>query len=200
MPSNALLFKVIFILFGIQCMTCCSSCCGDSICISTELALMEIDHVDNGGTAPVPITVDSVSAMAYAIQVKYFGRELEGLCNHSLNNFLTSLSNKCYALSCPKDVYLSPDTIRQVIIYSSADFDQTHPAGTDLMEYFVEKTITQLPSSASHLDWFWPELKVVNYLLFAMPSSEMSQRFYIDVHLTNGRVLSDSTNHIVLKI
>ncbi len=199
MPTNAFLFRVIFILAGIHSLTCCSSCCGDSRCVSSELVSIEVHHLDNGGPQPVPIVSDSISAFSYAIEVNYHGRALEGLCSNFFRDVARSFSNPGMAFSCARDVYLSPDTIQQVLIYSTTDFDPTHPAGTDLSEYFIEKTITAvLPSSFDQP--YWPEILEVRFLLFTAPITQSQHRFLIDVHLTNGRILSDSTEQIVLKI
>lgn len=199
MPTNAFLFRVIFILAGIHSLTCCSSCCGDSRCVSSELVSIDVHHLDNGGHQPVPIVSDSISAFSYAIKVNYHGSELEGLCGYFLRDIALSFSNPSKAMSCERDVFLSPDTIQKVIIHSSTDFDPTHPAGTDLSEYFIEKTISEvLPSSYNQP--YWPEIREVRFLLFTAPVSESQHRFFIDVHLTNGRILSDSTEQIVLKI
>ncbi|MFK7908214.1 MAG: DUF5034 domain-containing protein [Chitinophagales bacterium] len=184
-----------------------TSCCEDEyIYFWSELYL---SNVDNRGERPITAEENRLPAIAYAI-----GMSMAYDFVHQTSP-LNGFSNSAYAYSCAES-YQRNDTIEAVRIRALSDFDEFHPAGTDLTDFFAAKTrgtVTAFSSTeektehaiavssfVENVNESEPYYILTDFDLFLLesPSQETAFQFIVEVELSNEKILVDTTESIIL--
>jgi len=186
-------------------------------------AAMLISNLDNSGPTPLLVENDTVPCCAYAIRVVVDRQEkaLDDQDMYSLahpsktKNLLTPIQHQglmqsAYAFSChcPEErIFIPADSLLSVHVYCLDDFDSSHPAGSDISSYFrIYRNEYMMVLADAHylsnyeLNSLDDEVLEFNLLLMEAPSSEGPQQFRVEINLSDGRVLEERTDAIVLSI
>lgn len=178
------------------------SCCDEVDCVESSLLEIKTFLYDNTGQSQVKITQDSsaIPAAGFKMALQFIGEETHrGPCIASANFFTEWFQNRALATKCPSPEYTSPDTLDHITIRSTKPFNQNYPSGSDLFELFVvDGTNGNSLDAMSSMPYWGNESDILNLLLFATPDSTRMHQFIVDVYMTSGRVVSDTTLNIAL--
>lgn len=166
----------------------CSGCCDESIEILIEASDVHGVHLNNAGEIPVLSSSNVIPAEAYVLGA-YFDLEDYLAAKREIAPFC--LGQKAFALSCWEE-YRSVHNIARWDISSLYDFDEAHPAGTLLNEYFV--VYNSLDINTSIWDY---QSDTVQFALFATPDSSR-QQFVLDIYFDNDSLVRDTTEVVWL--
>lgn len=192
-------------------VACCFSgdCCD---CIEPVLKnysnlSMTLGNLDNSGEKPIITNSKTVPKNAYGIGVS-FQRELVACSKKSFPTFFQS----AYAFSCncpPELQIMAKDSITAVKIFTVYDFDDSHSARSDISDYFKVYKYNSFVSIAEYLnsmnDYIYSgwtlydesELEFeVTLLLMTTPKIDKTNKFKVQVTLSDGRVLEQDTDEI----
>ncbi len=204
MPSNRLIIKVFFLFLISHILACCSGCVCEHNCSYTELASIEVAGLDNSGRQPVQPT-DTISALAFELQIKFYGKAPVQSCLNSWKKGLRDLSNPAMAFKCEAPRFESPDTISSLQIYSTSDFNTEYPIGSDLSDLFEVEFQSPFDNDrymrVDGIDStsYWPPERFARYYLFNAPDQISSHQFIVIVEMKNGSSFSDTTESIYLR-
>ena len=114
-----------------------------------------------------------------------------------------------YNLSeCPDNYYEIPNPVIELSIYALQDFDQTHPAGTLLNDYFVVRSInpkTKLPNykliseSMDVFNKYNGSYVDVDYILVHPPEQIGAYQFKVKLKFSNSDSTTVSSRLFTLK-
>jgi len=182
-------------------VSCCE--CQPPVEFKYTFDCIETFHLDNSGQAPAIVDKGVIHKEAYGIQIEYSLLPLA--CNKP---FSFSAFNAAYAYSCrcPPDIqYLAQDTISAIRIKNLNDFDQTHPADSDISDYFkvldYDKYITfqELIDAYETMYEEKPEKDLIKIFLMQPPTQTGEHRFQVEFLLSNGTILTSVTTPIKLE-
>lgn len=198
--------KVIFLLLLPLIAEVVISCCN---CVApltfrySNKAITAI-NLDNSGARPEESKADTIRKTAFGIRV-YLEREQLACLQKKPSLFITS----AYAYSCrcePATSYIAKDTIKEVRIITTNAFDNTHPAGSEIGAYFqVFDHFTLSPLAAYVKNWsptIFNETDLAplkDLLLMTPPTLGPEHSFRIEFHLSDGRVLQNTTSTVKLR-
>ncbi len=166
----------------------CTGCCDETIEFYIEASDVHTVHYNNAGENPVHSTSNNIPAEAYVLGA-YF--DLQDYIAENRGWEGVNFSNRALAASCLEEYRLIHD-IRSWEIRSLYDFDEDHPAGTPLNEYFAEYNDFDLKSSV----WNY-QSDTLQFALFAIPDSSR-QQFVLDIYFENDSLLRDTTTVVWL--
>ncbi len=183
--------RIIILFVFLQWMGC-TGCCENYECTYGELESVEFRAFNNAGPEPVEITIDTMPALAFILQLTFRGTKTE--CPENASNHGNPFISSAYAYKCIGPDFQSPDTIVSLTITSNQTFNENYPAGEDLTPLFV----TKVDDGFLYGPVGWtPDLER-NYYLFSKPSETATHRFFAELVLSDGRLIKDSTNFITL--
>lgn len=201
-PAMKIYQRGLFLLLSFHVISCLVSCCDEVDCVESKLNRIEVMCVDNTGPSPLQITADStqLSAAGYKMTIAFFGEETHrGPCVAATHGLLDWFQNRALATSCPHPEYSSPDTLQQIIIRSTKNFNPDYPAGSNLFGLFImDQENESAFRTLQNMPHWNDESGELDLLLFATPDSVRMHQFMVDVYMTSGRVISDTTIHIAL--
>jgi hypothetical protein len=180
------------------------SCC-DCPEVTTEFysnQFLEIDHLDNSGSVAIITNGPSVPKQAYGIQMR-LGLEKVACNPASRTHFIsTSYAFQC---DCPPPETIARDSVTTLEIFTTNDFDETHPANTDVSDYFkifVGSTYASIDDIIPNLSRiYYYELESVvttELLLMTPPTLNESHSFKVILTLSDGRTFEASSSPIIL--
>ncbi len=172
-----------------------SNCEGDYF-IEYEWLGMRVHHGDNSTRYPTISLEDSLYATNYVLILE-------------LNTIELSRKGR-YA--DPETSPRNMNPLDSLSITSAYDFDETHPAGTNLSDLFFilnDNYFYTLPADGSKGYYITaiyaedfekePVPSEIDLLLAASPTLSQFQRFKVEMILSNGVTYTDSTSTIKLK-
>ncbi len=204
MPSNKVVINVFFLFLITHMLSCCSGCVCEHNCSYSELASIEVNGFDNSGSQPV-VPTDTISALAFELQIKFYGKAPVQSCANTLMKVLKDLWNPAMAFKCDPPRFESPDTISDIRIFSTSDFNAEYTAGSDLSSFFEVEFQNPIDKDQYYqVDRFdstsyWPPERFARYFLFKTPEQISSHRFIVNVEMKNGSSFSDTTASIFLR-
>lgn len=166
----------------------CSGCCDGSTAVFFEASDVQAVHLNNAGEFPVLSTTNVIPAEAYVLGA-YFDLRDYYAARSTFDQF--HFGQQAYATSCPKEYQLVHE-ISRWDIRSLYDFDETHPAGALLNDYFVVYNSLDFNSRI----WNY-QSDTVQFALFATPDSSR-QQFVLDIYFDNDSVVRDTTEVVWL--
>jgi hypothetical protein len=135
---------------------------------------------------------DSVSREDYGIRIHFFEQKL-------ISQVPALFLNDLYATSCDES-YPTEDTIVDITIITLKPFNANTAAGEDVSEYFlelfhqypIEQEIERINQDKwSMVDYI--DLEVIDSTLY-----ESEHQFIVNVHLSDNRIMSDTTEPVIL--
>jgi hypothetical protein len=189
---------------------CCE--CLDTVLKNYSNKIMTVANLDNSGIQPVVTNSSSVPKNAYGIKVE-IQREIVACAQKQIPTFFSS----AYALSCecpPTLAIAAKDSIVSFKVFSVYDFDDDHPANSDISEFFrvtdydAYATIPQYLSTQSsfrysrfgYSKWTLTAEDQLNFeitlLLLTAPKINSANKFRVDITLSDGRIFEQETIEI----
>jgi hypothetical protein len=194
-----LVLPFVFQVFG--------SCWCDCECDNVETShytfqSIAVQHLDNSGPSPVTAS-GQVLKHAYGIGVT-INREQTARVEPIPCNF--SFFQSAYANDCVSGEYVAVDTISTFKIFSLADFDETHPANSDISAYFKISNLNGYTALDDYVDVYGAstiynpgELQnELQILLMTPPTLGTTHQFKVEIVLTDGTVIEKTTTSIDL--
>ena len=108
-----------------------------------------------------------------------------------------------YACKCPAPMFYPKDSIVSIQIYSDKSFDETHPAGANIAEFFKIDEFSQLTSFEDYLKYTAPAFTSLfpyswfRCVLTATTIEEGEYEFTFVVGLSDDRILEQSIKTIL---
>ncbi len=196
-------FFVFALALSLQLISGCVDCnCGpikDFYLTAFDVSAKNIDV-----TLPQPIKTDTnvIASANYGIQIEIKKRQFV-LRKRQINWGLIQTAQAC---DCAYN-FMDKEDILSLEIFSTNDFDASHPKNTDLSLYFkVKKNQTlmsiadyikshnNLPSSSSP----GPFIFFNGFRLQVAPSNSRKHKFKVRVTLSDGRILETETTEVEL--
>ena len=162
-----------------------------------KVTAVHLVNVDNSGNSPLDDSTGPIATRAYGIHMKYTS-QLYG------PNKNADPDGGTYVLASPLTVFT---------IYSSTDFDSTHPAGASLNDYFLYGESFDQPSAPFSLDsalaggWVMSTGQSFaqtgtsqpwesdNYLFLMQPPAAPGYRtFLVNIRFADNTQFTDSTS------
>jgi len=205
--------KKILIVLSIPVMAeiaiaCCD--CLETISKNYSHKSIVVQHLDNSGEKP-EVTYGSVPKHAYGVRVT-FTREVVACRAKQTPTFFQS----AYAFSCdcPPELTIAPkDSIVSIHLFAEHDFDPSHPADSDVSDYF-KVYFPDAFSFTSIEDYLQPVINYRGYsnlvlfdesqleeeltLLLMTPPENTVNKFRIQITLSDGRIFEQTTEEIDL--
>lgn len=197
--------KIALVLFAGFTLRLIVSCCDCQLPVEYKYTFdcIETFHLDNAGKVPSIVEKGVIRKEAYGLQIEFSLLQLA--CNKP---FRFSAFNAAYATSCacpPEIQYLAQDTISAIRVKNLNDFDQSHPANSDISDYFkvldYDKYITfqELIAAPETLYVEKPVKDSIQLFLMQPPTQTGEHRFQVEFLLSNGMILTTVTSPINLE-
>jgi Domain of unknown function (DUF5034) len=162
-----------------------------------------LNNLDNSGKISIVAPADSVVKTAFGIQINVKREKIA-----SIKCPTNAQKNIVYSTSCdclPLFQFLPKDSIINVKIFTSNQFNTTHPMGSDITEYFKSidefkysgidkfiKTLNQTITDDSELE------SLTNLFLMTPPEKKGRFVFRLQLTLLDNSTLEFSTKEILL--
>lgn len=195
-------FYIIGLLLIMDLLSACCNCLEPVFGRYTHLSI-SLNNLNNAGISPVLTENDTIPKQAYGIRINLNAAALA--CATPKPAFLVSSS---YAFSCkcyPANVLFAKDSMVQLQIFTLNPFDELHPAGAEITEYF--KRFTH-PNYSEISDWVQTKTNTIydasnlnssfDILLMNAPKELTQHAFRVRISLSDGRILETLTPSIVL--
>lgn len=162
-----------------------------------ELVVSNLKYTD---TEHVELTTDSINKEEYGIQL-WFVRK-ENTCQVKSTGLFI---NSALACSCDGQQGKALDRFESMRVFTLQPFDSIHPAESDITEYFIGEPynpmsipdyIASQNTDNGYTYYRYPDFMSIK--LIATPDSVISRQFNVEVTMTDGRVLSQLTQPVVL--
>ena len=196
--------KVILILFFpflIEIIVSCCNCSEPEVATFTHTNVL-LEHLDNSGESSRTTISDSILKEAYGLQINL---DREFLACNPLQNHSFFISSYALSCDCNQIAYIPREYVTDIIIISSHDFDNTHLAGDDISEYFKVLKSHSYQSITEYLkkeekDFVYDYLSTlrVQLLLMTPPTLNEFHEFKVQIFLSDGRILEQTTTPIYL--
>lgn len=164
---------------------------------------ISLNNLNNAGISPVLTENDTIPKQAYGIRINLNATVLA--CATPKPAFLLGSS---YAFGCrcePANVFFAKDSLVQIQVFTLNAFDELHPAGAEITEYF--KRFTH-PNFTEISDWVQTknntkyDVSDINssfdILLITAPKELTQHVFKVRISLSDGRVFEATTSSLVL--
>jgi len=192
-----MLKKISFLILGYVLMGCIAGCCDTYEEFDYRWQKLELLHLNNAGREPIFATTE-IAKEAYGMRVKLHPRIVSQAV--SFHPF-----NQAMALSCQQDVYNNPSYIETVTIYSVNQFSESIEAEADVTSLFKARRTgdnSEFYESVNELVASWGGssqdlLRSFDIYLMEPPTAGTHQ-FRVDIKLSNGRHLIDTSAPIEL--
>ncbi|GGB76509.1 hypothetical protein GCM10007424_15650 [Flavobacterium suaedae] len=128
-----------------------------------------------------------------------FGYKTTGSEYLAITKSFSHFSNTVYAFDCDKGYGGDKYPLVSISITSDTDFDETHPAGTELNDIiYTRGTIEGEYGVYGTLPEFDPSTINTYYMyLKAIPNNDNPHRFTIEIERVNGDVMTATSEEIV---
>lgn len=193
---------------------CCFSCMkkADYREIPVTLCSIDLQPIDNTGSSPQTAISDTVAAQAFGLKLQLNYMDEAGICK--INPMETvSFFPASYALGNNGKTayyYVPENPIDSLFIYSTEDFDASHPAGADLSAFFSVFKSYSYSSPMGYLGGerrilfenmaLQPKQEEVNLLLMKQPENSGNHQFTIRIYTRNGELFEQTLPSITLNV
>lgn len=193
---------------------CCFSCMkkADYREIPVTLCSIDVLPLDNTDSSPQTTVSDTVAAQAFGLRLQLNYMDEAGICQ--INPIETvSFFPGCYALgnnSKTSYYYVPANPIDSLFVYSTEDFDASHPAGTNLAPLFSIFKSYSYFTPIEYLGgerrilfedtYLQPKREELNMLLMNLPENSGSHQFTIRIYTRNGELFEQTVPSITLNL
>lgn len=182
-------------------LSCCD--CPETNTFKYTFDSIQLFHLDNSGKKPVIVNSGTIPKEAYGMQIEF---SLGPMASGSIPD-LTLFNSACaYDCFCPPEFeYVAEDTISGMKIISLNDFDDTHPADSDISEYFkvhtgmVYRTFQEYTDHPENIYFDKPSREDIEILLMQPPTFTGQHQFRAEIELSDGTTLVATSTLISLE-
>lgn len=193
------LFFLLFPLLAEVVVSCCN--CPDPDIKHYTNRTASVHNLDNTGSGPVVSSSGTIAKEAYGIRVD-LKRELTAHTSRGV--FLSqAYAYDCFCEQSPQ--FLPKDSITALQVFTLRDFDNIHPAGSDVSTYFKAYhpyyflTIPDLVEKWDTVLYDESRLETkVDLMLMTPPGPNTRHQFRVRITLSDGRTLEEDTPPIEL--
>jgi hypothetical protein len=185
-------FKILIILLVTFIASIASECCNcpEIRYYEYSFTLFAINNVDNSGENPVDVVDQPVNRNAYGIQLRFACQEKEIVSCLPAVSFIQSAQAVC--CFCDDHHYTAKDSVVALKIFTGNDFDDSHPANTDISACFsVYSYDKYVPVNSYPFDSIHPcgynDNIWITCLLMTPPIAPGEYSFRVEVLLSDGR-------------
>ncbi|KQB99520.1 DUF5034 domain-containing protein [Pedobacter sp. Hv1] len=197
------IFFVFALALSLQLISGCVDCnCGPIKDIYWTVFGISAKNIDVALPQPTTTDVNVIASANYAIQIEIKKRQLV-LRKRQINWGLIQTAQAC---DCAYN-FMDKEDVLSLEIFSTNDFDASHPKNTDLSLYFKVKkdqtlmsiadyikSYNNLPSSSSPGAFSFSN----GFRLQVAPSTNKKHKFMIRITLSDGRILETETTEVEL--
>jgi hypothetical protein len=198
--------KILLILIlplMLELIVSCCDCVAPTIYSYTNKSI-DLKNLDNTGIEPIVSDSNSIAKAAYGIRLTI---EKEQIAKSEYMNFHLIQNSYATSCECPPPIQYNPkDSILSIKIMCLSDFDNTHPANSNVSEYFkIYKnhsytTIQNFIKNSHFILYDKTEFQTtIDFLLVQAPTINSIQKFKIQLYLSDNRVLEKETTSINLQ-
>ncbi len=181
--------------------------CEPAITRVTDYKAVTLSNLDNSGTCPVQSSFNEMPAGAVAFAAA-LSNCFDNVCRHSRPGMAFSVA---WACDCPPPLLTFNQQVTGISVLTLRPL-QGAPAGTEVTERFLAqpqgpefrqcggdfRDVDDLPASLNGLQFGSGDLP--GFYLFAKETLQAdSVQFVVNLSLSDGRVLADTTNVIALR-
>ena len=196
------LFVILMIPIAVNLFIGCCDCM-ESIFFDYTNCSISVENLDNSGPELLVSSANSISKEAFGLRVGI--KTKQDLCQkYSEPLFM----NSAYAFRCdclPPEVYHPLDSIASVKIITLLNFDSSHFSNDDVSEYFSILNSTEFVPMGDYINtqpYEYYDLEDSNLsldlLLMTPPTENSEHQFEVQVELTDGRVLRETSELVDL--
>jgi hypothetical protein len=182
-------------------VSCCD--CPPSTTYKYKFDSIKLSHIDNSGQTPVYVDSGTIPKEAYGLQIEL---SLSKLALHKFSDFAGFNSTCAFDCFCPPETqYFPQDTLSAIRIISLNDFDNTHPANSEVSEYFKVLTYNTYITIQEYLDYpetiysGQPFIELIGLYLMQAPLVTGDHRFRVEIVLSDGTTLISTSTLIMLE-
>jgi hypothetical protein len=193
---------IILIAFTIRLSLSCCDCPATNTYQYTFDSI-KIFHIDNSGQTPAIVDSGIIPKEAYGLQIEC---SLGQLAFYKCADFASFNTIYAYDCFCPPEIqYVAQDTISEIKIISLNDFDTTHPADSEISEYFKVLTSNTYITIQQYLDYpetiYYekPDQEVIAIYLMQPPIITGEHQFLVEIDLAGGTMLTSTSTLISLE-
>ena len=160
---------------------------------------VELYNLNNSGAASVVSEADTLHKSAFGLQIKI--TRPQNVCSRPARTWFMS---SAYATKCDCGTFAHEplENILDVSIKTIYPFDTAHPAGSDVTEYFYSyiDEYTHFEPGDLNSETGWQDGDEYQHQIFLMvpPPSGTVQQFEISIELSDERVLTATSEPVVL--
>ncbi|MEM1003530.1 MAG: DUF5034 domain-containing protein [Bacteroidota bacterium] len=189
--------KVLIVLsipFAVNFFIACCDCLEVNLINFTHCSI-SLENLDNSGATAQVDSSGQILRTAYGLRVSV--QRSENICVRSSP---TLFVHSAYAYDChcpPPEKFTSLDSIVSINIKTLNEFDDTHPAGTNINDYFnilwfrdymplesFNFGLIYLPVDPINEDW------MADIMLLVPPPERGTHQFEVAIELSDGRILN----------
>lgn len=189
-------YLLAFILvFGDIFFACCR--CGNMDPIPYSHCILDSDNMELVDDRYIPTTSGEIDHESYALSIAI--RLNEYVCDLKAKPLFASTAMAC---SCDDPFGKAINQISELNIYTVHNYDSLSPAGTIVNEYFsIHKYgVSNLPVSEApqylNTESEYYNYKGITLSLNSPPDNDDPQSFLVEILLTDGRIISDTTSTV----
>lgn len=181
MPKLKKMKKKILIAFFVLNLAGFISCCGDR-------RYYDYDGIETTVNNPVVAENDSLSFGYRQLNIDYIAAKL------NLN-----YSAAYAAVDCDQGYDGAKYPLARISVTSDTDFDETHPAGTELNDLIYVKggTVEGIAAEGRLTDFQPSEINYLYMYINERPAYNIPHKFTIEVEKSNGEIYSDTSQEIM---
>jgi Domain of unknown function (DUF5034) len=185
-----------------------AGCCD---CLETKFfdytnCSVSIESLDNAGQAPVVSSSDTILKAAFGMRIHV--ERKQDICDNYFQPIFISSAFATTPCECPpEEIYLLLDSIVSINVITLNDFDSIHLADNFITDYFsiLRSRSAEFVSIDEFLNRQFYEFYDIadstltfDLMLMRPPKTTSSHRFEVRIVLSDGRVLSTTSNLIQL--
>jgi len=197
--------KVAFLIITVFTVRILISCCDCPLTTEYQYSFdyISVYNLDNSGNELIISQTNIIPKKAYGILIDFSLLKV-GLNNIQLEGFPVANAFDCF---CPAETQYTPkDTIVSITITTNNDFDNQHPAESNISDLFKllgsDRYITIqefLRMSEKIYEYTKPENEKIDLFLLQPPEVAGEYSFKVEVLLSDNRLLTMTANPVILE-
>lgn len=162
----------------------------------------EVYNLDNRGAEAIVTHETVVNKHAFGIRLVM---DRDEIVSSRFKNIFPIFSTPLYASDCIPNGYVAQDSISSIKIFTIADFDDEHAAGSDVSEYFSISSTSTFSVLSEYVNMHGSDHLYIDQLdgkldmlLMTPPTDSGAHQFTVEITLSDERVIEQTTNAIDL--
>ncbi len=205
MKKVGIIFSFLAMIAMVEIIQSCCKCSDDQEEINYSLCEVEVENIDNSGFEVNIDPSDPIPKEAYGIRISTNYKE--GVCKK--DEGFNVLLNSAHAFSCycpPELVYNPTDSITSIEILADQQFDNSHPAMSDISDYFKvfeEDDYLDIQNYSSALypqqPYSFHDSDTLDVLLLTPPVNPGTYQFEVHLNFESGNKIISQCQPVTLQ-